>query len=97
VLVGVIGVLWGRSLASWSYRCPPTRLHSPGRKAILLYFSFDFSGLDIGGGNSTLSHSIDDDYPFTTQADRPYSFSDGWVIASYVPDPSIFMNIHYMA
>jgi PEP-CTERM motif-containing protein len=59
----------------------------------VLAYSFAFGNFQITNTNSTLADSITGTKPFTTTATRPFSPGDGFLVATYNPDHSVFLNI----
>ncbi len=61
--------------------------------ADVLAYSFTFDSFTIDHTNSTLSDSQVGNFPYTTTAFSPFSLNDGFILARYDVDNSIFLNI----
>lgn len=59
----------------------------------VLSYSFIFGNFTIDNTNSTLSNSVVGNVPFTTTASAPFSLNDGFMVATYNADSSVFLNI----
>ena len=59
----------------------------------VLAYSFTFDNFTIDNTNSTLSNSLTGTVPFTTTASAPFSAGDGFLLARYNADNSVFLNI----
>ena len=59
----------------------------------VLSYSFVFENFTIDNTNSTLSNSVVGNIPFTTSASAPFKIDDGFLIATYDLDNSVFLNI----
>ena len=57
----------------------------------VLAYSFTLDSFQITDANSSLSNVAPS--PFTTAAFRPFSAGDGFLVATYDPDHSVFLNI----
>ena len=93
--VGVIGVNVATVTGYLELSIPSVPIAQSWTESDVSGFSFTFGDFVIDSGNTTVTHSTVDDYPFTTQSDGPFSFNDGFLVATYTPDPSIFLNILY--
>ena len=56
-------------------------------------YSFNYGTFQISNTNSTLADSVTGNNPFTTAATAPFSPGDGFLVATYNPDHSVFLNI----
>ena len=61
--------------------------------ADVLTYSFTFDNFTIDNTNSTLSNSLSGVVPFTTTAFTPFSGGDGFLLARYDADNTVFLNI----
>ena len=61
--------------------------------ATVLTYSFTFDNFTIDNTNSTLSNSLSGNVPFTTTSSSPFDAGDGFLLATYDLDTSIFLNI----
>ena len=61
--------------------------------ATVLTYSFIFDTFIIDNTNSTLSNSLVGNIPFTTTAVSPFSVGDGFLLATYDADNTVFLNI----
>jgi len=59
----------------------------------VLTYSFVFENFTIDNTNSTLSNSLTGNVPFATSANAPFTLDDGFLVARYNPDNSVFLNI----
>jgi PEP-CTERM motif-containing protein len=64
-------------------------------KSNVLSYSFTFGSFTISNTNSTLSNSLpgSGNIPFTTTAANPFSSGDGFMVATYTANSSVFLNI----
>jgi len=61
--------------------------------ADVLTYSFTFNNFTIDNTNSTLINSSVGNVPFTTTLSAPFSLDDGFLVARYDADNSVFLNI----
>ncbi len=59
----------------------------------VLSYSVRYGSFQISSANSTLSNSVVGNNPLPTTATAPFSAGDGFLVARYTPDPTVFLNI----
>jgi hypothetical protein len=91
--LGVLTTTVGTVTGSLTLSVPDSPVTQFWDASDVVSYSFSFGSFQINSANSTVSNSLVGTIPFTTTATTPFSPGDGFIIARYTPDSSIFLNI----
>ena len=91
--LGVLTTTVGAVSGSITLSIPDSPIAQNWNSSNVQSYSFTFGSFQISSANSTLSDSVVGTNPFTTTATTPFSHSDGFLIARYTLDTTVFLNI----